>query len=81
MQIMCNGIFKSPVHRVVVNAEERISLAMFYLPEQEQDLEPAPGLVDETRPRLYKKVTAKDFSEAHFQLTSLGKNSLDWLKV
>ena len=63
---MCNGILKSPVHRVVVNAEERISLAMFYMLEQEKDLEPAAGLVDEMRPRLCKKVKAKDFNEAYF---------------
>ena len=81
MQIMCNGIFKSPMHRVVVNAEGRISVALFYQLELEKDLEPAPGLVDQMRPRLYKKVTAKDFAEAHFRFYLLGKNYLDWLKV
>lgn len=81
MQIMSNGIFKSPVHRVVAASEERISLAMFYLPEKEKDLEPAPSLVEEMRPRLYRKVNVENFGKAYFQTASLGKNTLDWLKV
>jgi isopenicillin N synthase-like dioxygenase len=45
---MNNGIFKSPVHRVVANAEnERISLAVFYGVDGEKVLEPAAGLLDE----------------------------------
>uniref|UniRef100_A0A0E0L8I7 Isopenicillin N synthase-like Fe(2+) 2OG dioxygenase domain-containing protein n=1 Tax=Oryza punctata TaxID=4537 RepID=A0A0E0L8I7_ORYPU len=42
VSIMCNGIFRSPVHRVVTNDEkERISLTIFYSVNGEKDLEPA----------------------------------------
>lgn len=81
MEIMCNGIFKSPVHRVVVSATERVSLVMFYMLQQEKDLEPAEGMVNKTRPRLYKKMKVKDFSEAYFYYSSQGKDALDWVKV
>uniref|UniRef100_A0ACD5WLK1 Uncharacterized protein n=1 Tax=Avena sativa TaxID=4498 RepID=A0ACD5WLK1_AVESA len=46
LEIMNNGIFRSPIHRVVTNAEkERFSLAIFYVVDGETTLEPAPGLV------------------------------------
>uniref|UniRef100_A0A8I6YVL8 Fe2OG dioxygenase domain-containing protein n=2 Tax=Hordeum vulgare subsp. vulgare TaxID=112509 RepID=A0A8I6YVL8_HORVV len=62
MEIMCNGIFMSPVHRVVTNAEkERLSLAVFYVVDGETVLEPAPGLLDDKRPPRYGKFKAKDF--------------------
>uniref|UniRef100_A0A8I6Y8H6 Fe2OG dioxygenase domain-containing protein n=1 Tax=Hordeum vulgare subsp. vulgare TaxID=112509 RepID=A0A8I6Y8H6_HORVV len=62
MEIMCNGIFRSPVHRVVTNAEkERLSLAVFYAVDGETMLEPAPGLLDDRRPPRYGKFKAKDF--------------------
>ncbi|KAF0935478.1 hypothetical protein E2562_033620 [Oryza meyeriana var. granulata] len=45
MEVMSNGMFRSPVHRVVTNAEkERISLAMFYALDPEKVIEPAAGL-------------------------------------
>ena len=53
---MCNGIFRSPVHRVVTNAErERLSLAVFYAVDGETVLEPAPGLLDDNQTPTYGK--------------------------
>ncbi|XP_071724448.1 protein LATERAL BRANCHING OXIDOREDUCTASE 1-like [Rutidosis leptorrhynchoides] len=58
IEIMSNGIFKSPMHRVVTNpTRERISVAVFGIPQPEQEIKPVAGLFDETRPKLYKKVT------------------------
>jgi isopenicillin N synthase-like dioxygenase len=38
MQIMSNGIFKSPMHRVLTNTSKlRISVAMFKEPEQDKE--------------------------------------------
>ncbi|TYH68832.1 hypothetical protein ES332_D05G015800v1, partial [Gossypium tomentosum] len=51
MQIMSNGIFKSPVHRVVTNTDKlRISVAMFNEVEPEKEIGPVEGLIDENRP-------------------------------
>ncbi|AED92857.1 unnamed protein product [Arabidopsis thaliana] len=57
MEIMSNGIYKSPVHRVVTNTEkERISVATFCIPGADKEIQPVDGLVSEARPRLYKPV-------------------------
>ncbi|KAG7551363.1 Oxoglutarate/iron-dependent dioxygenase [Arabidopsis thaliana x Arabidopsis arenosa] len=57
MEIMSNGIYKSPVHRVVTNREkERISVATFFIPGADKEIQPVNGLVSEARPRLYKPV-------------------------
>jgi len=80
-QIMSNGIFKSPVHRVVANSKERISLAMFYALEPEKMLEPAEGLVDEMRPSLYRKMKTRDFLTSFFEKFSQGETTIKWLRV
>ncbi|KAD2394289.1 hypothetical protein E3N88_41266 [Mikania micrantha] len=61
MQIMSNGIFKSPVHRVVTNRDKaRVSVAMFTEPEADKEIGLVDDLVNEKRPRVYK--TVKDFA-------------------
>ncbi|KAK6915090.1 Isopenicillin N synthase-like, Fe(2+) 2OG dioxygenase domain [Dillenia turbinata] len=52
MEIMSNGVFKGPVHRVLTSWEkERISLVVFHTPEPQKRLDQ-----DRLR-RLFKKVT------------------------
>ncbi|XP_041999666.1 codeine O-demethylase-like [Salvia splendens] len=58
LEIMSNGIFKSPMHRVVINSKaERKSVAMFLSPNVAEEIEPLDQLVDEERPKMFKKVT------------------------
>ena len=80
-QIMSNGIFKSPVHKVVTNSErERISLAVFCHPGSNEEIGPVDTLVDESRPRLYKKV--KNYVDIYFQnFGHLGKRAIDAVKI
>ncbi|XP_044362067.1 1-aminocyclopropane-1-carboxylate oxidase-like [Triticum aestivum] len=55
MEIMTNGIFRSPLHRVATNADkERLSLARFYAVDAET-------VLDDNRPPRYGKIKAKDF--------------------
>ncbi|CAK9163530.1 unnamed protein product [Ilex paraguariensis] len=80
IEIMSNGIFKSPVHRVVTNSKrERISLAIFCSPESGKEVEPVEGLIDDKRPRLYKKV--KNYVDTYFQYYQQGKRPIDAVKV
>ncbi|KAH7865696.1 hypothetical protein Vadar_010030 [Vaccinium darrowii] len=66
MEIMTNGVFKSPVHRVLSNSErDRISIAMFYTPEKGKEIGPEEGLVDGERPQLFKRV--KDYADIHYE--------------
>lgn len=78
---MSNGIFKSPVHRVVASSEkDRISVAMFYTPEVNKEIGPEEGLIDnETRPRLFKKV--KDYADIHWGYYQQGQRALHTAKV
>lgn len=79
-ELTSNGIFKSPVHRVVTNSErERISVATFLLPHPDMEIEPANGLVNEQRPRLYKKV--KNYVSLYFHNYQQGKRPIDKLKI
>ncbi|KAA8522957.1 hypothetical protein F0562_009380 [Nyssa sinensis] len=65
-QIMSNGMFKSPVCRVVTNSErEKVTLAVFCIPESEKEIEPVEELINEKRPRLYKKL--KIYVDIYFQ--------------
>ncbi|KAL5850579.1 hypothetical protein ACOSQ4_008592 [Xanthoceras sorbifolium] len=76
IEIMSNGIFKSPLHRVVTNSErERISVAVFCIPNTKKEIEPVDGVVDEKRPRLYKKV--KDYASIYFQYYQRGRRPIE----
>ncbi|KAA8540512.1 hypothetical protein F0562_024569 [Nyssa sinensis] len=75
MEIMTNGIFRSPVHRVLSNSErDRISVAMFYTPEAGKEIGPEDGLVGEERPRIFKKV--KDYADTHWEYYQRGMRAL-----
>lgn len=81
MEIMSNAAFRAPVHRVVVSAEERMSLVVFYQPEPHRALEPARELVDEERPARYKTLQAKTFADGFWDAFALGERTIDFLKV
>lgn len=77
---MSNGIFKSPLHRVVTNSErERMTVAVFCLPDSTRDIEPAEELITETRPRLYKKI--KNYLGSYFENYQEGKRTIEAAKI
>ncbi|GKA97450.1 non-heme dioxygenase N-terminal domain-containing protein [Tanacetum coccineum] len=80
MEIMSNGIFKSPVHRVLVNSKkERMTLAMFCVPETEMVIGPVDGLITDETPRLYKNGTyTLDFFFKNYQQ---GRRAIDACKI
>lgn len=79
-QILSNGIFKSPVHKVVTNPDkERISLAAFCMPESHKEIEPFERLVDESRPRLYKKVT--NYEGIYFEYYQQGRRPIEAARI
>ena len=80
MQISSNGVFKSPLHKVMTNSErDRISLAVFYDPDSDKEIGPIEGLVDESRPRLYR--TVKNYVDIYFQYYQLGRRPMEALKI
>ncbi|KAI3771755.1 hypothetical protein L6452_02922 [Arctium lappa] len=80
MEIMSNGIFKSPVHRVLINSEnERMTVAMFCMPQTEKDIGPEDDLISDETPRLYKNVTfTLDFFFKNYQQ---GRRAIDACKI
>jgi len=77
---MSNGIFKSIMHRVVTNTEKmRMSLAIFNEPDPGNEIGPAEGLIDESRPRLYRSV--KDYGHINYKCYQEGKIPLETLKI
>ncbi|CAH2070026.1 unnamed protein product [Thlaspi arvense] len=80
LEIMSNGVYKSPIHRVVTNTEkERISVATFCFPHAEQVIQPVDGLVSEATPRLYK--TIKNYAEIYFKYYHQGRKSIEGAMV
>ncbi|CAN6164902.1 unnamed protein product [Urochloa humidicola] len=82
MEIMSNGTFKSPMHRVVTNAgKERLSVVMFYSVDPEREIQPAGKLIDENHPPLYKTVKVKEYIAGLFEHFSRGKMVIDTAKI
>ncbi|XP_047338101.1 codeine O-demethylase-like [Impatiens glandulifera] len=80
IEILTNGIFKSPVHRVVANSDkERLTLAVFCAPDPEKEIEPLEVLVNEERPKAYKKVT--NYPAIYFQYYQKGMRPIDSVKI
>ncbi|KAI3811228.1 hypothetical protein L1987_20947 [Smallanthus sonchifolius] len=80
MEIMSNGIFKSPMHRVLVSSkDQRITVAMFCMPQTEKDIGPVDGLITDGTPRLYKNVTYS--IEFYLKNYQQGTRSIDACKI
>lgn len=80
LEIMSNGIFKSPLHRVVASSErERITVAVFCSPDSSRYIEPAEELISETSPRLYKKI--KNYVGIFFENYQQGKRPIEAVKM
>ncbi|XP_062097736.1 jasmonate-induced oxygenase 4-like [Humulus lupulus] len=80
VEILSNGAFKSPLHKVLTNSErERISLAVFYTPDSDKEIGPFEELMDESRPRLYR--TVKNYVNIYFQYYQLGRRPMEASKI
>jgi isopenicillin N synthase-like dioxygenase len=62
LEILSNGRYKSVVHRAVVNSEKfRISVAALMSMPFEAKIAPAPELIDEHHPALYRETNFAEF--------------------
>ncbi|KAD4178464.1 hypothetical protein R6Q59_022063 [Mikania micrantha] len=58
IQVISNNKYKSVLHRAVVNCdEERISIPTFYCPSPDAVIGPAPELVTDDEPAVYRQFT------------------------
>lgn len=77
MEIMTNGAFRSPVHRVLSNAGKvRTSIAILYTPEPGKEIGPVDGLINEemNKPRMYKHV--KDYTDQYWEYYNKGRRAI-----
>lgn len=62
MQVISNDRYKSVLHRAVVNCnKDRISIPTFYCPSPDAVIGPAPELVKDDHPAVYKNFTYGDY--------------------
>ncbi|KAA8525067.1 hypothetical protein F0562_007069 [Nyssa sinensis] len=64
MQVLSNDRYKSVLHRAVVNCnKERISIPTFYCPSPDAVIGPAPELIDDDHPEVYRNFTYQEYYE------------------
>lgn len=82
-QILSNGVYKSIEHRAITNEKkERISIATFVFPDEEQEIGPLESMVDELhRPRMYRKIEYVDYLRQVLNRRMEGKAHTDIVKL
>ncbi|KAG1330432.1 flavonol synthase/flavanone 3-hydroxylase [Cocos nucifera] len=82
MEIISNGLFKSAIHRAVVNAHRaRISVATFYDPSKTRIMSAAPQLVTKSCPLKYQEVLYGDYVSSWYGKGPEGKRNIDALLI
>ncbi|XP_051138751.1 jasmonate-induced oxygenase 2-like [Andrographis paniculata] len=80
LEIMSNGEFKSPVHKVIINSErERNTLALFCSPDVSMEIGPVEELVDGARPRLFKNI--QNYIPTYFHYFQQGEMPIDAMRI
>ncbi|KAK0570579.1 hypothetical protein LWI29_003449 [Acer saccharum] len=78
MHIICNGRFKTALHRALVNqTHHRISVVYFYGPPKDVNVSPSIKLVDRDHPILYRPVTWKEYLDSK---TTHFNKALDFIR-
>ena len=83
LQVLSNGAYKSVEHRAVTNQQiPRISVATFFIPEDELEIGPLDSMVDEEhRPRMFKRIKYLDYLRYTLGRKMEGKSHIDILKL
>ncbi|PKA60387.1 2'-deoxymugineic-acid 2'-dioxygenase [Apostasia shenzhenica] len=71
MEIITNGLLKGVDHRAITNNQQpRLSIASFVQPSKESLIAPAPALINEKNPAIYKSYIFRDYFANY--VTNLG---------
>ena len=80
-KIISNGKYKSVEHRAIVNKHEpRMTIAVFCNPADDTIISPAPALLDEHHPPLYRPMTFGEFLASFFKKGLDGKGYVESFK-
>ncbi|KAI7743047.1 hypothetical protein M8C21_019952 [Ambrosia artemisiifolia] len=78
IQVMSNDKYKSVLHRAVVNCDkERISIPTFYCPSPDAIIRPAPELLTDDEPAVYKQFTYGEYYEKFWNRGLATESCLD----
>ncbi|XP_057541547.1 2-oxoglutarate-dependent dioxygenase 21, chloroplastic-like [Amaranthus tricolor] len=78
-EVLSNGLYKSVVHRVVLNSEKtRISIASLHSLGLDEKMESALELIDEDHPKKYKGSSFKDFLN-FLSVNDIGQGKISFL--
>lgn len=82
LEIVTNGIYKSILHRAVVNAtKERLSVAAFHYPASDREIGPIPNLITVDTPARFKRISMIDYVQGLFARELDGKSYLDTMRI
>ncbi|KAK9697953.1 hypothetical protein RND81_08G072300 [Saponaria officinalis] len=80
LEILTNGILKSPVHKAVIDKEKaRMSVAVPSAVQPDKEIGPLSELIDKDTPRLYKNV--KDYIPTFLQYYARGERAINAMKI
>ncbi|XP_021281410.1 protein DMR6-LIKE OXYGENASE 2-like [Herrania umbratica] len=82
IQVVSNDRYKSVLHRAVVNCkEERISIPTFYCPSPDAVMRPAPQLIDDNHPPLYRNYSYSEYYQKFWKRGLNAETCLDMFKI
>lgn len=82
LQVLSNGIYKSAIHRAIVNSSvSRISIPTFYCPSPDAAIEPASSLTNPNNPARYRKFTYEEYYRKFWSKNLDGKTCLEFFSV
>ncbi|KAI4354534.1 hypothetical protein L6164_003386 [Bauhinia variegata] len=82
IEIWSNGRYKSIEHRAVTNKNKgRFSYASFLDPRDDVEVEPLDHMVDDQRPKIYRRVRYGDYLRQSMNMKMNGKAHVDVAKI
>ncbi|GAV82239.1 2OG-FeII_Oxy domain-containing protein/DIOX_N domain-containing protein [Cephalotus follicularis] len=82
MEIVSNGTYQSIEHRAMVNStKERLSIATFYSLKLDSELGPAPTLIGQNNPAVFRRVPIEIYFKEFFARKLKGKSYLHFMRI
>ncbi|GMJ05351.1 SENESCENCE-RELATED GENE 1, senescence-related gene 1 [Hibiscus trionum] len=81
-EIITNGTYRSIEHRATVNSKrERLSIATFCGLGIDGEIGPAPSLISEQTPAIFRRVKVEEYYKGLFARKLQGKSYLDFMRT
>ncbi|KMS95343.1 hypothetical protein BVRB_009140 [Beta vulgaris subsp. vulgaris] len=82
LEIATNGIYRSILHRSVVNStKERISIATFHMPALDAEIGPISELIKPGTPAQFRQISVADYFKGYFSRALDEKSYLDVMRI